>query len=236
MEEIQNEVLEKKSKSNENKPKMGKKRIFTIVAISVVFVGLLVLAIVGFKSPKRVSFSAPGLTGFKLDSELIKEDGTINAPDASLLEREHYDFYGWFDNKDGSGTPLDLSTHVFEKSMTLFAIWEPHPYEITYDYDGGTLPEDVTNPEFYTVIHEPTAREIEANKNAQTGGLTPTELESLMMRNGITINEPIKEGYRFAGWIITYNDQTETGDSATRFLKNVRREPVGAITLKATWA
>lgn len=39
MEEIQNEVLEKKSKSNENKPKMGKKRIFTIVAIGVVFVG-----------------------------------------------------------------------------------------------------------------------------------------------------------------------------------------------------
>lgn len=57
-----------------------------------------------------------------------------------------------------------------------------------------------------------------------------------MMRNSITIYEPVKEGYTFAGWIITYNNQTETGDSATRFLKNVRREPVGAIALKATWA
>lgn len=56
------------------------------------------------------------------------------------------------------------------------------------------------------------------------------------MRNSITIYEPVKEGYTFAGWMITYNNQAETGDSAPRFLKNVRREPVGAIALKATWA
>lgn len=60
---------------------------------------------------------------------------------------------------------------VLIQLVPLFSIWEPHPYEITYDYDGGALPKGITNPESYTVIHEPTAREIEANKNAPTGGL-----------------------------------------------------------------
>lgn len=58
-----------------------------------------------------------------------------------------------------------------DHDVTVEAVFEPIPYSIGYDMDGGALKEGETNPESYTV---------------ESGE--------------IILNNPVKSGYSFAGW------------------------------------
>ncbi len=110
-----------------------------------------------------------------------------------------YTFAGW------TGTDLEEPT----KTVTIAkgsagnrsykATWTPITYTITYDLDGGALAEGVTNPESYT-----------------------TESGS------ITLNNPIRTGYTFAGW--TGTDLTEA--TTTVLIAN---GSIGNRSYKATW-
>lgn len=62
-----------------------------------------------------------------------------------------YDFAGWNTKEDGSGTPYTVGQDVsgITADLTLYAQWDPVPYNITYDLDGGT--NDSGNPATYTV-------------------------------------------------------------------------------------
>ena len=57
---------------------------------------------------------------------------------------------------------------------TFYAKWKAAGYKISYDLDGGNLADGAINPETYTVESE-----------------------------DFTLNNPVKEGYTFAGWIGT---------------------------------
>ena len=110
-----------------------------------------------------------------------------------------YTFAGW------TGTDLEEPT----KTVTIAkgsagnrsykATWTPITYTITYDLDGGALAEGVTNPESYT-----------------------TESGS------ITLNNPTRTGYTFAGW--TGTDLTEA--TTTVLIAN---GSIGNRSYKATW-
>lgn len=95
-----------------------------------------------------------------------------------------YQFNGWNTKADGSGTPvaagssnkisgLNLdSTTLAGTTVTLYAQWVLQAdYTITYDLDGGALPDGKTNPASYNVETE-----------------------------AFTLNNPTKTGYTFAGW------------------------------------
>ncbi|MBR4742608.1 MAG: InlB B-repeat-containing protein, partial [Oscillospiraceae bacterium] len=66
-------------------------------------------------------------------------------------------------------------------NVTITATWEANIYGITYDLAGGALPEGRTNPETYTI---------------ESGA--------------ITLINPMKEGYEFAGWIGTDLEEAST--------------------------
>ena len=110
-----------------------------------------------------------------------------------------YTFAGW------TGTDLEepTKTVTIAKGSTgnrsYKATWTPITYTITYDLDGGALAEGVTNPESYT-----------------------TESGS------ITLNNPTRTGYTFAGW--TGTDLTEA--TTTVLIAN---GSIGNRSYKATW-
>ena len=81
---------------------------------------------------------------------------------APVPTKTGYTFKGW-DTQVPSKVPAE------NKSFT--AQWEAITYTISYDLDGGAMPEGVTNATTYTIESQP-----------------------------ITLNAPIREGYTFAGW------------------------------------
>ena len=82
---------------------------------------------------------------------------------------------------------------------SLKALWTPIVYAISYDLAGGTMEEDVTNPVSYTIESE-----------------------------GITLANPTREGYTFAGW--TGTDLTEATLEVT-----IAKGSIGNRSYTATW-
>lgn len=226
---MENEVLEKKPlKEETNKTK----KLVMIIGTLVVFIGLIVLAIVVFKQPVKVSFSAPGNLGFSLDSAVVDENGKIEVPDEKLLAKEHFQFLGWFKNAEGKGEALNLAEMTFTESITVYAIWDVVEYKISYDLDGGELDEELTNPTFYTIAHDKLTLSDTLHNDAEWK-MTPTELNSFIQQPGLKLAEPTKAGKTFNGWqIIDENGNVVTGVTVS----TIRLNPIGNITLKALWA
>lgn len=96
---------------------------------------------------------------------------------ASAFTRTGYTFDGWNTKADGSGNAYTDKQSVKNLSatqdatVTLYAQWKATVYNITYNLDGGTLPEGMSNPETYTI------------EDAD-----------------ITLVNPERKGYSFLGW------------------------------------
>lgn len=225
---MENEILETKPLNKENNKT---KKLIMIIGTIVVFAGLLILAIIVFKQPVKVSFAAPGKLGFQLDAAIVDENGKIQVPDEKLLVQEHYKFLGWFKNAEGKGEALDLANMTFEESITVYAIWDVIEYKIEYDLDGGKLIDEQSNPTFYTVSHDKLTLSDNLHNDAEWH-MTATELNKYIQETGLRLNEPIKAGATFDGWIIL----DENGNQISGVSVNtIRLTPKGNITLKARW-
>ena len=85
--------------------------------------------------------------------------------------KDNYIFIGW----TGPGYTEPTKDGIIPKGATgdrtYIAHWQPEPFTITYDLNGGTMPEGITNPATYNI-----------------------ETETF------TLNNPTREGYYFMGW------------------------------------
>ena len=113
--------------------------------------------------------------------------------------RDGYDFAGW------TGTGLDAATievTIAKGSIgdrSYTATWTPTAYTLTYDLAGGALPEGKTNPETYNIESE-----------------------------AITLNNPERVGYTFAGW-------TGTGLETATMEVTIAKGSTGDRSFTATW-
>lgn len=121
--------------------------------------------------------------------------------------RQYYRFEGWATSYNGSVEYASDYVNTVKNPIAtengveviLYAVWSPLSYEITYELASGELESGVTNPTSYTV---------------DTGT--------------ITINNPVRVGYTFAGW-------TGTGlDEATKDL-TIDTSTGGVRSYTATW-
>lgn len=80
--------------------------------------------------------------------------------------KDGYDFEKWV---DGDGNTVTADT-VITGPITVEAKYTIKKYSITYDLNGGSLPDGKTNPSEYTIEDE------------------------------VTVNNPTKQGYTFIGW------------------------------------
>ena len=135
-------------------------------------------------------------------------DGAANAvsytieSDAITLNnpsREGYTFAGW----TGTGlTEATMEVIIAKGSMgdrSYTATWTPITYSISYDLAGGALADGVTNAVSYTIESD-----------------------------AITLNNPIREGYTFAGW--TGTDLTEATMEVV-----IAKGSMGNRSYTATW-
>ena len=99
---------------------------------------------------------------------------------ANRFERAGGTFTGWNTKKDGDGdafTDMQSVVNLTKEqgdTVTLYAQWDMEEYDITYDLDGGALPDGTSNPVKYTAA-------------------SPT----------FTLNDPVKVDYDFTGWLGT---------------------------------
>ena len=119
-----------------------------------------------------------------------------------------YEFTGWNQKSDGTGTSWTNWIGkewkwTYKKSITLYAQWTPNTYTVTYDANGGTgkMYEDIaTYDEYYTTKE----------------------------------NVYKKEGYTFIGW---NENKDETGVSWTKWIgKKWKWGYTKNVTLYAIWA
>lgn len=105
------------------------------------------------------------------------------------LTKEGYNFDSWVDNQNNKVTAETIVT----KQTEINAKWKPEEYAISYDLNGGKLPEGKSNPTKYTIESE-----------------------------DITLVNPIKVGYTFSGWTGTEIDTQTTSIIIPSGSKNVR--------------
>ena len=126
---------------------------------------------------------------------------TVATDDIVLVNPEltGYDFAGW------TGTDLTEATKAvtIAKGSTgdrsYTATWTATEYAITYDLAGGKLADGDTNPASYTIESD-----------------------------AITLKNPTREGYTFAGW-------TGTGLTEASTAVTIAKGSMGARTYTATW-
>ena len=126
---------------------------------------------------------------------------TIESEDITLVnpERVGYTFAGW------TGTGLEAATVEVKiaKGSTgdrsYTATWTPTVYTLTYDLAGGVLAEGEVNPATYTIESET-----------------------------ITLKNPVREGYEFAGWI-------GTGLETATVNVTIAKGSTGDRSYTATW-
>lgn len=135
-----------------NKDTKGKKKFsYAYILIGIIVVLGIVMIIMSNK-PQVVSFNTPGYIGSKINSVRItdtKKGSIIDEPKLDLTNKPYYDFLGWYDNAAGEGEPIDFTTHRFLTSITLYSVFVPTTYTITYELDGGE--NNSENPTTYTI-------------------------------------------------------------------------------------
>lgn len=126
-----------------------------------------------------IEFDSNG--GSEVESQEVVKGGKITKPIDPT--KKGYNFVNWL----YQGEVWSFTGNTVSSDMTLVASWSVVTYNITYNLNGGTLPEGVNNPSTYTI------------------------------EDNVLLNAPTKQGHTFAGWvlggqIITYIPEGTTGN------------------------
>ena len=93
-------------------------------------------------------FSANAATGGEMEAISLKTDQSTSLP-INAFVRNYYTFVGWSLSADGAANYSDKGTFtMLPTDTTLYAVWQPVVYSITYHLDEG---ENGDNPASYTV-------------------------------------------------------------------------------------
>ena len=119
-----------------------------------------------------VTYNANG--GSNAPAAQTKVHGTPITLSSTIPTRANYDFVGWSALKNGSAADFSAGDVYAENvSITLYAIWRPHGYVITFDANGGVGAPSPTEKFYGTNILLPT--EIPSKSDAGFAGWTDTK-------------------------------------------------------------
>ncbi|MBQ6346144.1 MAG: InlB B-repeat-containing protein, partial [Clostridia bacterium] len=135
---------------------------------------------------------------FKSDDEVFATQEKFSGEKATEPETDPTKDGYEFDTWKLGEADYDFTTPI-TGNITLVASWKAKVYTITYDLDGGALAEGQSNPTTYTIESD-----------------------------AITLNNPTKAGYTFAGW-------TGTDLAAATMEVIIAKDSIGDREYKATW-
>lgn len=102
-----------------------------------------------------VSYELHGGTAYEGDEPLAGGIPTVKAitgakitAPSTVVKKQYYVFDGWYQDAEGT-IPWKFDTDQVTGDLVLHAKWNPEPYEITYELDGGI--NDEKNPVTYTI-------------------------------------------------------------------------------------
>lgn len=134
-----------------------------------------------------ISYDTYGGSG-TFDSEIKTEGETFNLPTDQPV-RDGYIFIGWAESFENSEIFESGSAYVCECDITLYAVWFPVTYTISYDVNGGKWSEETskTQKRYHGTI------------------------------SYITAKKPYRNGYKFIGWSDSSDGEVvyESGDECT---------------------
>ena len=116
--------------------------------------------------------------GSTIDPIDADTDTPITAPADPVWEG--YEFGGWYLDDAGTQPLGEFPTTMPAGGLDLYAKWNAVEYTITYNLDGGALPEGRVNPATYTILS-----------------------------GDLAIYKPERTGYDFAGWTGTDLDKAK---------------------------
>lgn len=117
-----------------------------------------------------IRYDANGGEGY-VDRTYKQKGESVEVSQASGISREGYSFVCWNTSMGGSGMDYKPGDSYSEDAdIRLYAKWTAVKYTISYDLDGGILPEGKSNPSEYTI------------------------------ESAFTLVNPEREGYVFVGW------------------------------------
>lgn len=93
----------------------------------------------------------------KIDAQYVYDGEKVTEPEPTSLKKEHYDFGGWYTDKDFNGEPYDFTT-VVSGDLHLSAKWTPATYVIKFDVNGhglDTAPGDIKDVAYNSTFKKP---------------------------------------------------------------------------------
>ena len=84
------------------------------------------------------------LNGGTIDNSYTKVENrlytqSITLPTSTQITKEFYDFEGWYDNNNFTGSPITTLAGSYDGEYSVFAKWDGVSYTITYHLDGGSF-------------------------------------------------------------------------------------------------
>ena len=105
-------------------------------------------------------FDGNGATSGSMDDMTIATDASTTLP-ANTFERTYYKFVGWATSADGEVEYENVAQYTMgtESEYTLYAVWKPIEYTITYELNGGEATGE--NPTSFTIEDLPMVLNLE---------------------------------------------------------------------------
>ena len=147
---------------------------------------------------------------------------------ANAFTKTGYDFAGWAESENGSKVYSDGDSYTMgTENATLYALWTPKTYKITYNLNGGQLA--VENKATYNIetatftLNNPTKRGYEFN-GWSGSNLTGGENQAVSIETGTYGELTFTANWTAIEYSITYNLNEGTNNSANPKTYTIEQE------------
>lgn len=147
-----------------------------------IVIALIVIMVIIFAINGGYNIRFDTLGGSGVDSQKLRYGSMVAEPETPI--RAGYEFEGWVTSQDESlAQKWNFAEDTVENDMTLYAVWTPAKITVKFDLDGGNV----------------------------DGAVQIDDIEVVFGENYGSLPTPVKDGYKFDGWV--YSGNIITGDT-----------------------
>lgn len=141
-----------------------------------IVIALIVIMVIIFAVNGGYNIKFDTLGGSVIDSQKLRYGSMVTEPEIPI--RAGYKFEGWITSLDESlAKEWNFAEDTVENDMTLYAVWTPAEITVKFDLDGGNV----------------------------DGAVQVDDIKVVFGENYGSLPTPVKDGYRFDGWVYSGN-------------------------------
>lgn len=185
-----------------------------------------ILYAIWMSNNNTLHFESNGGSGKMSDMTIATDSKAMLS--ANAFTKTGYDFAGWAETENGSKVYSDGDSYTMgTENATLYALWTPKTYKITYNLNGGQLA--VQNKDTYNIetstftLNNPTKRGYEF-KGWSGSNLTGNENQAVSIETGTYGELTFTANWAAIEYSITYNLNEGTNNSANPTTYTIEQE------------